>query len=125
MYLLHSLERENATIKDKLDTSVATTATPSSTTPPPEIIAAATTNIRDNTLISALKDQSATHTPQITKFLATLSAGGWKRWPWRRGQVCCDGGCGCGDGNTNLKQKYCKNCKRVVAHGVAALLSSW
>ena len=84
MYLLHSLERENATLKDKLDTSVATTATPPSTTPPPEIIAVDTTTGRDDALIAALKDQSATQTAQITKFLATLSAGGWKRWPWRQ-----------------------------------------
>ena len=62
MYLLHSLERKNATIKDKLDASVATTATPPSTTPPPEIIAAATTNGRNNALIASLKEQSATQT---------------------------------------------------------------
>ena len=44
MYLLHSLERKNATLKDELDASVTTTTTPPSTTPPPKIIAAANPN---------------------------------------------------------------------------------
>ena len=72
MYLLHSLERENATLKDELDTTtIATTATPPSTTPPPEIIAG-----RYNALIAAPKEQSATQTARITKLLAALSARG-------------------------------------------------
>ena len=85
MYLLHSLERENTTLKDKLDaTTIATTSTPPSTTPPPKIIATATTTVRDDALIAALKEQSATHTAQITKLLAALSSGGWKRRPWQQ-----------------------------------------
>ena len=77
MYLLHSLGRENVKVKDELDaTTIATIATPPSTTPPPEIIAAATTTGRDDTLIDALKEQSATKTAQITKLIAALSARG-------------------------------------------------
>ena len=72
MYLLHSLEREHATLKDKFDDSVTTTAIPPSTTPPPEIVAASTTTGRYDALIAALKDQSASQTAQITKFLAAL-----------------------------------------------------
>ena len=73
MYLLYFLERKNSTLKDELDTSVATTATPPSTTPPPKIIATATTTVRDDALIAALKEQSATQMSQITKLLAVLS----------------------------------------------------
>ena len=76
MYLLNSLERENATLKDNLDASVATTATPTPTTPPPESIAAATTTGRDDAPIAALKEQSATQKSQITKLLASLSSVG-------------------------------------------------
>ena len=76
MYLLHSLERNNVTLKYELDANVATNATPPSITPPPKIIATATTTVRDDTLITALKYQSATQTAQITKLLAALSAEG-------------------------------------------------
>ena len=126
MYLLHSLERENATLKDEWDRSVAKTATPPSTTPPPKIIASATTTSRDDALIAALKDQSATQTAQITKLLSALSAGGGDDGRGDIGQGCGDGGlgrgdvgCGHGNGNTNPKHKYCKNCKLVVAHEAA------
>ena len=126
MYLLHSLERKNATIKDKLDASVATTATPPSTTPPPEIIAAATTTSRDDTLIAALKERSATQTAQITKLLAALSARGGSDGRGDSGRGRRGGGRGRGksgrgrgEGNTNTKDKYCKNCKRVVMHEAA------
>ena len=119
MYLLHSLERENATLKDELDASVATTATPPSTTLPPKIIAATTTTGRDNALISALKEQSATQTAQITKFLAALSNGGGSDGRGNSGRGRRDGGRGRGDGNKNPKHKYYKNCKRVVAHETA------
>ena len=114
MYLLHSLERENATLKDELDaTTIATTATAPSTAPPPGFITAATTTVRDDALIAALKEQSATQTAQITKLIATLSAGGG-------GDGRGNGGRGRGDGNTNPKHKYCKKCKRIVAHEAAA-----
>ena len=98
MYLLHSLERKNATLKDDLDASVATTATPSSTTPPPEIIAAATTTGRDDVLIAALKEQSTTVTSQITKLLAALCAGSGSNIRGDSGRGRRDGRCGHGDG---------------------------
>ena len=108
MYLLHSLERENETIKEELEASVATTATPPSTTPPPEIIAVATTTGRYNALIAALKEQSATHTAQITKLLAALSARGGCDGRGDSGRGRRDGGRGRGksgrgrgEGNTN------------------------
>ena len=93
---------------------------------PPEFIAADTTTGRDNALIAALKDQRATQTAQITKLLAALSAGGGSDGCGGSGQgyrdggrVSGDGGRGHGEGNTNPKYKYCKNCKRVVAHEAA------
>ena len=126
MYLLHSLERENATLKDELDASIATTTNPPPTTPPPGIIASATTTSRDDALIAALKEQSATQTTQITKLLAPLSAGGGGNGRGDIGRGRCDGrlgrgdvGRGRGDGNTNPKHKYCKSCKRVVTHEAA------
>ena len=76
MYLLHSLDCKNLTIKDELNASIATTANPPSTMPPPEIIAVTTTTGRDNALIATLKEQSATQTSQITKLIAVISAGG-------------------------------------------------
>ena len=109
MYLLHSLECENAMLKDELDASVATTATPPSTTPPPKIISVATNTSRNNALIVALKEQSATKTAQITKLLAALTSGGGSDG---RG----DSGRGRSEGNTNPKHKYCRNCKRIIAH---------
>ena len=126
MYLLHSLERENATLKDELDASIATTTNPPPTTPPPGIIASATTTSRDDALIAALKDQSATQMAQITKLLSALSAGCGGDGRGDIGRGCGDGGLGRGDvgrghgnGNTNPKHKYCKNCKLVVAHEAA------
>ena len=116
MYLLHSLERENATLKDEWDRSVAKTATPPSTTPPPKIIAATTTTGHNDTLIAALKEQSTTQTAQITKGLADLSAmsgsndhGNSGRGRHDGGRGCGNGGRDCGDGNTNPKHKYCKD----------------
>ena len=98
MYLLCSLERENATLKDELDASVATTTTPPSTTPPPEIIAVAPTTGCNNALISLLKDQIATQRSQITKLLAALSSGGGSDGRGDSGQGRRDGRRGCGDG---------------------------
>ena len=61
MYLLHTLKRENAALKDELDaTTIASTASAPSAAPPPEFIAAATTTGRDDALITALKEQSVT-----------------------------------------------------------------
>ena len=112
MYLLHSLERENATHKDKLDASIATIATPPSTTPTPEIIAPTTTTDHGNALIVALKEQSVTQTSKITKLIAALSARGGSNGHGERGQGRYDSGrgCGnsrrgCGDGNKNPKHK--------------------
>ena len=80
-------------MKDELDaTTIATTATAPSTMQPPKFIAATTTTGRDDALITALKEQSATQTAQITKLLAALSAGG-------RGDDR-------GNGDTNPKHKY-------------------
>ena len=126
MYLLHSLERKNVTLKDELEASVATTATPPSTTPPLEIIVAATTSGCDVALITALKEQNTIQTSQITKLLASLSVMGGSDDRGNSGRGRCDGGRGRGDcgrgrveGNTNPKHKYCKNCKQVVAHEAA------
>ena len=107
--MLYSLELKNATLKDELDASIDTNATPPSVTPLPEIIAAAITTGRNDALIAALKEQSATQTAQIAKFLAALSAGGGSDGRGDSGQGRCEG-------NTNPKHKYCKHCKRVVAH---------
>ena len=108
MYLLHSLEREDETLKDELDASVTTTATPPSTTSPPEIIAAAvaTTTGCDDALIAALKEQSATQTAQITKFLVDLSSGGGSDGRGDSGRGRGDGGRGRSEVNINPKHKY-------------------
>ena len=98
MYLLHSLERENATLKDELEASVTTIATPPSTTPPPKIIAATTTTGRNDTLIAALKEQSTTQMAQITKGLADLSAMSGSNDHGNSGRGRHDGGRGCGNG---------------------------
>ena len=118
VYLLHNLERENAALKEELETTTsASSSLAPSTAPPPEFIAAATTTGRDDALIAEITAQSATQAAQITKLLAALTAGG-------RGNVRHDcgkklGNSGRGDGKPNLKHKYYKSCKRVVAHEVA------
>ena len=61
MYLLHALERENAALKDELNTTIiASNASAPSAAPPPKFVAAATTTGRDDALIPALTAQSAT-----------------------------------------------------------------
>ena len=76
MYLLHSLERENAMLKGELEaTTIALSASAPSTAPPPEIIAAATTTGSDDALIAALTAQGEMQTAHITKLLAALTAG--------------------------------------------------
>ena len=117
MYLLHALERENATLKDELKaTTIPSTTTAPSAAPPPKFIAAATTTGYDDGLIAAIKDQSATQAAQITKLLATLTAGGGGdgRGDGGRGRGSCDGGRG--DGTPNPKHKCCQNLKQFVAH---------
>ena len=113
MYLLHTLERENTALKDELETATnASSASAPSTAPPPEFIAAAITTGHNDALIAVLTAQSPTQAAQITKLLAAITAGG-------RDDVRCDkkrGDSGRGDGKPNPKHKYCKNCKRVVAH---------
>ena len=118
MYRLQTIERENAALKEKLETTTsASFPSAPSIAPPPEFIAAATTTGRNDVLIAALTAQSATQSTQITKLLAALTArvrdnvrrdGGKKR-----------GNSGHGDSKPNPKHKYCKNCKRVVAHKAA------
>ena len=77
MYLLHTLERENAALKDELETTTsASSASAPSTEPPPKFISYATTTGRDDALIAALTAQSATQATQITRLLAALTAGG-------------------------------------------------
>ena len=115
MYLLHTLERENAALKDELDaTTIALSASAPSTAPPPEFIAAATTTGRDDALIPAFTAESATQAAKITKLIAALTAGrgddGQRNVSKKRGNG------GRGDSKPNPKHKYCKNCKRVVAH---------
>ena len=117
MYLLHTPEWENATLKDELDaTNIATTATAPSATPPPAFIAAATTTGRNDALIAALKELIATQAAQITKFLPALPLGGGSDGRGDGGRGRGRGDSGRGDGAPNPKHKYCKNCKRVVAH---------
>ena len=115
MYLPHSLERENAALKDELDaTTIASSALAPSAAPPPEFIAAATTIGRDDTLIATLTAQDEQQTAQITKLLAALTAGGGDDGRREGGKKCGDGRRG--HGKPNPKHKYFKNCKRVVAH---------
>ena len=120
MYLLHSLERENAMLKDEIDaTTIASSASALSTAPPTEIIAAATTTGRDDALIAALTAQGERQSAQITKLLAALTAGGGDDGRRDSGRKRGDGERGDGergDDKPNPKHKYCKNCKRVVAH---------
>ena len=118
MYLLHTLERENASLTNELDaTTIASSASAPSTAPPPEFIAATITTGRDDALISALTAQSATQAAQITKLLAALTAGGRDDVRRGGGKKCSDSGRG--NVKPNPKHKYCKNCKRVVAHEAA------
>ena len=118
MYLLHTLERENTALKDELETATnASSASAPSTAPPPEFIAATTTTGREDALIAALTSQSAKQAAQITKLLAALTAGGRDDVHYDSGKK--RGDSGCGDGKPNPKHKYCKNCKRVVAHEAA------
>ena len=115
MYLLHSLERENAMLKDKLDaTTIESSASALSTAPPAEIIAAATTIGRNDALIAALTTQGERQSAQNTKLLTTHTAGGGDGGRRDGGRKRGDGERG--DGKPNPKHKYCKNCKRVVAH---------
>ena len=77
IYLLHTLEKENAVLKDDLNaTTMASSASAPSTVPPPEFIAATTTTGCDDALIAALTAQSATQAAQITKLLVALTEGG-------------------------------------------------
>ena len=115
MYLLHSLKRENAALKDELDaTTIASSASAPSTAPPPKFIAAATTTGRDDALVAALTAQGERQTAQITKLLPALTAGGGDDGRHDGGKKRGDGGRG--DGKPNPRHKYCKNCKQVVAH---------
>ena len=115
MYLLYTRERENAALKDERDvTTIALSASAPSAAPPPEFIAAATTTGRDDALIAALTAQGKRQAAQITKLLAALTAGGGDDGRRDGGKKRGDGGRG--DGKPNPKHKYCKNCKRVVAH---------
>ena len=110
MYLLHTPKRENAVLKEELETTkIALSASAPSTAPPPEFIAATTTTGRDDALIAALTSQSGTQAAQITKLLAALTAGG--RDNVRRDSGKKRGDSGRGDGKPNPKHKYCKNCK--------------
>ena len=107
-FLLHTLERENAALKDELETTTsASSVSAPSTAPPPKVIAAATTTGRDDALIAALTVQSATQASQITKLLAPLTSGG--RDYVRRDSGKKTGDSGHGDGKPNPKHKYCKN----------------
>ena len=105
MYLLHTGERDNAALKDNLETTTsASSASAPSTAPPLKFIAAVTTTGRDEALIAALTAQSVTQAVQTTKLLAALTAG-------RRDNVRRDGGkkrrdSGCGDGKPNPNYKY-------------------
>ena len=102
-------------LKDELIVmTIASSALAPSTAPPPEFIAASTTTGRDDALIAALMVQSITQAAQITKLLGTLTAGGEDYGRRDGGKKCGDGGRG--DSKPNPKHKYCKNCKRVVAH---------
>ena len=119
MYLLQSLERENALLKDELEaTTIASSTSAPSVAPPSEIIAAATTSGRDDALILALTTQGERQAAQITKLLAALTTGEGDGGRRDGGRKRGDGGRG--DGKQNPKHKYCKNCKRTVAHGAAA-----
>ena len=115
MYLLHSLERENAVLKDELDTmTIASSTSAPSTAPPDTTIAAATTTDRDDALIAALTAQGERQTAQIKKILAALTEGGGDDGRRDGGRKRGDGKRG--DGKANPKHNYCQNCKRVVAH---------